>query len=102
MAKGLEIEIDPDHNFFLINGRRDVYLATLLTTLKAYLVSILEKNQITKPKEKAAQSILDGKIVGDYIHIEIPPEMKDEKNNQWKIYMTVEGSHKFFMENMFP
>jgi hypothetical protein len=103
LAQGIAIEIDPNHNFFLVNGRRDIYLAMLLTTLKAYLVSILEQNGIPNSKDRAAQLILDGKIIEDFIHIEIPPEIKNgSSDNQWKIFMTVEGSHKFFMDMVFP
>lgn len=103
LAKDLTIEIDPTHNFFLVNGRRDIYLAMILTTLKAYLVSILDRNEIENPYEVATQSILNGKIVDDHIHIDIPPEMKNGGNeDKWKIFMTIEGSHDFFMHMMFP
>jgi len=102
LAKGLEIGIDQKHNFFLINGSKDTYLAKLLTTLKAYMVSILQKNDIKEAKERATQLILDGELIGDYIHIKVPPEMESTKEDQWKIYMTVEGYNDFFMNMMFP
>ena len=104
IAQGLEIDIDPTHNFFIINGRRDIYFAKLLTTLKAYLTSILEKNNIENPKKSATELILNGKITDNHIQIEIPPQMKngDSTEEEWKILMTVEGYHDFFMGMMFP
>lgn len=102
LTQGIEVGVDPTHNFFLVNGRRDDYLAILLTTLKAYLVLILERNQITDPKKTAAQSILNGKVEGDFIHIEIPNEMRTEKDKVWIIFMTVEGIHEFFVKIILP
>ena len=102
LAQGLEIDIDPTHNFFIINGRKDIYLARLLTTLKAYLTSILEKNNIEKAKESATELILNGRLTDNHIHIEIPPQMRKEEKENWKILMTIEGYHDFFIGMMFP
>lgn len=111
VIEGLEIRIDPDHDLFLVNGRKDISIAKLLTTLKAYLVSILDKNKIKDANRVATKSILDGEIVKEideeiikeFIFIEKPREMKNgDKEDRWKILMTIEGSHQFFFQMMYP
>lgn len=103
VTQELKIGIDPDHDFFLVNGRKDIYLAMLLTTIKAYMVSILDKNGIKNAKKVATEYILEGEIVDDFIYIKKPPEMKNGgEEDSWKIFMTVEGSHQFFMQTMYP
>lgn len=97
---GTKIEIDSNHNLILVNGSSDNYLAKILTTLKAYLIPILEKKGIENARNISLNLIMNGEIkYGKYIEIPLPKDLQFNRD-VWNISLLPEAMHGFFIERL--
>ena len=102
LAKKVKISVN-EHGCILINEKFDQW-AKILTTLKAYLAEILQKNQIKKPRESALNMILFGRLDGNKIILSIPPEIQKEnpQEKEWEITLDIKVINEFFLKRMCP